>query len=314
MRSARAPTSAATLPELLRDAPAQLVAPTPAATRAARAPSTSAATRAARAARAPSGCSRSAGCCCSRASTSAATRAARAPSGCSRSVLHRNSLISVTRRGVDESKCTPSHVGGCASIGQSFAKTPFCLRHERRTSTSPSCSASPRESLSCFGGGGGGGGGDGGDAGLSREGAFSARGDMADNMALFRADWDRVRNLVHEASRLSISSNESATDELMHIIEMKLLFADCRLSNASASSTTRMSFFRVSACCTSFVFTVSRTGWSASMSSTRCVHRFLFCLTRCFASPQLLMTAAIATMVCDMPPNAQGRRRRLLDR
>jgi hypothetical protein len=168
--------------------------------------------------------------------------------------------------------------------------------------------------LSCFGGGGGGGGGDGGDAGLSREGAFSARGDMRDNMALFRADWDRVRYPVHEASRLSISSKSSATDELVHILKMKLLLADCRLSNASASSTTRMSFFRVSACCTSFVFTVSRTGASASMSSTRCVHRFLFCLTRRLASPQLLMTAAIATMVCDMPPNAQGRRRRLFDR
>ena len=170
-------------------------------------------------------------------------------------------------------------------------------------------------SVSSFDGGGR----DGGDAGLSPEGVplflFLFRRDSNfDNMALFRADWDRVRELVHCASRLSILSNAFAVDELVYILHVKLFFADCRLSNASASSTTRMSFFRVSACCTSFVFTVSRTGSSASMWSTRSLHRVLFCLTRCFASPQLLMTAAIAMMVCDMPPNAQGRGRRLLDR
>ena len=52
----------------------------------------------------------------------------------------RDSLICVTRRGVDESKCTPSHVVGCASIDQRFANKLFLARHQRRTSTSPTCS------------------------------------------------------------------------------------------------------------------------------------------------------------------------------
>ena len=115
----------------------------------------------------------------------------------------RDSLICVTRRGVDESKCTPSHVVGCASIDQRFANKLFLARHQRRTSTSLTCSPLSEgvESLEvpglCSGavsGGadgcardstGGGGGGDG-DAGLCAEPVRSTRADGAENVEFVR--------------------------------------------------------------------------------------------------------------------------------
>ena len=117
---------------------------------------------------------------------------------------------------------------------------------------------------------------------------FPAR-DKEDNI-------DKVSVPVSAPSLLLMLSNSSAADVLVHILNTKLLRLVCRSSRASASLTTSKSFVRVRSCPLSFFFTVSSTGLSASMTSTRCPHNLLFCLTLVFASLQLLITAASAMM------------------